>query len=84
LLKSLGKGASLRFWSSGRNECCGRPGSICVLRFKPVKQGRAFLLVPLSLLSIEPLIFRKQTTDSAADLDGSGDKCREPEVATGH
>jgi hypothetical protein len=49
-----------------------------------VKSGRAFLLAPLSLVSIDSLIFRKQTADNAADLDGSGDKCREPEVATGH
>jgi len=85
LLKSHGKGTSFRSPASGRNECRRRPGSICVLRLKPLKSGRAFLLAPLSLVSIDPLSFRKHPADSAAaDLEGSDDKGREPIVATAH
>jgi hypothetical protein len=46
-----------------------------------MKSGRAFLLAPFSLTSIEPLIFRKQTADDTTNL---GDKGRDHEVATGH
>jgi hypothetical protein len=49
-----------------------------------VEKGRVFLLAPLSLFSIGPLISRKQATHNAADRDGSGDNGRDPEVATGH
>jgi hypothetical protein len=49
-----------------------------------VEKGRVFLLAPLGLFSIGPLISRKQAAYNAADLDGNGDKGRDPEVATGH
>jgi hypothetical protein len=49
-----------------------------------VEKGRVVLLAPLSLISIGPLISRKQVAHNAADLDGSGDKGRDPEVAFGH
>jgi hypothetical protein len=49
-----------------------------------VEKGRVFLLAPLSLFSIGPLISRKQAAYNAADRDGNGDKNRDPEVATGH
>ena len=37
-------------------------------------------MAPLSFFSIGPLISRKQGAHNAADLDGSGDKGRDPEV----
>jgi hypothetical protein len=49
-----------------------------------VEKGCVFLLAPLNLFSIGPLISRKQAAHHAADLDGSDDNGRNPEVATGH
>ena len=54
--------------------------SICVLGFEPVEKGCVVRLAPLSFFSIGPLISRKQGAHNAADLDGSGDKGRDPEV----
>src|SRR3546814_12591163 len=43
---------------------------VCSSDLKPVEKGRVFLLAPLSLFSIGPLISRKQATHNAADRDG--------------